>query len=196
MNWRGFIYDKFSLCVKLAGQEYNLVYSAYMKEEQTKKECGSKKVVLTAIIFFLIGFGASWLYLKPAQAPSAQDEEASAELNIPSMNVNAIEVDDQKVGSTVSVKSVKFENPGWVAIHDDADGKPGNILGAAWFPKGENSGIVELLRDTEQGKTYFAVLHNDDGDREFNHKIDLPLTDASGTIIMVKFMAAENPATQ
>ena len=174
-----------------------MVHSAYMKEEQTKKEFGSKKVVLTAVVFFLIGFGAAWIYTKPAEAPSSnQSEEELTGTNIPSMGLNAIEVDDQKVGSTVSIKSVKFENPGWVAIHDDVDGKPGNILGAAWFPKGQNSGMVELLRNTEQGKTYFAMLHHDDGDKKFDHKIDMPLTDASGTIIMVKFMTTENPAVQ
>lgn len=173
-----------------------MVHSAYMKEENNKNETGSKKVVLTAIVFFLIGFGAAWMFAKPAEAPADDTREEVVDTAIPSMGTNAIEVDDQKVGSTVSLKSVKFENAGWVAIHDDKEGTPGNILGAAWFPSGENSGLVELLRNTESGKTYFAMLHNDDGDKKFDNKIDVPITDASGTIIMVKFMASETPAVQ
>lgn len=174
-----------------------MVHSAYMKEENNKNESGSKKVVLTAIAFFLIGFGISWVFSKPAEAPTSDtNEQEVIDGNIPSMGSNAIEVDDQKVGSAVVIKSVKFERAGWVAIHDDVNGTPGNILGAAWFPSGENSGAVELLRNTESGKTYFAMLHNDDGDKKFDHKIDVPLTDASSTILMVKFMATETPAIQ
>lgn len=170
-----------------------------MKEEQNKNEMGSKKVVLTAIIFFLIGFGAAWLYTKPAEAPNYNDvsnDKIVGDQKNTSDGINALEVDDQKSGSTVVVKSVKLENPGWVAIHDDIDGVPGNILGAAWFPKGENSGTVELLRNTEKEKTYLAVLHNDDGDKKFDHKIDVPLMDASNKVIMVKFTAMEEPITQ
>ena len=174
-----------------------MVHSAYMKEENNKNESGSKKVVLTAIVFFLIGFGAAWMFAKPVEAPKDETNEQEVIGDaIPLMGSNAIEVDDQKIGSTVSIKSVKFERAGWVAIHDDLDGTPGNILGAAWFPSGENSGAVELLRNTENGKTYFAMLHNDDGDKKFDNKIDVPLTDASSTIIMVKFMASETPAVQ
>ncbi|TSC52441.1 MAG: hypothetical protein LiPW41_211 [Parcubacteria group bacterium LiPW_41] len=167
-----------------------------MKEENNKNESGSKRVVLTAVVFFLIGFGAAWMFAKPAEAPTSEVKDEVVETKIPSMGSNAIEVDDQKIGMTVSLKSVKFESAGWVAIHDDNGGTPGNILGAAWFPSGENSGAVELLRSTESGKTYFAMLHNDDGDKKFDHKIDVPLTDASSTIIMVKFMASDTPAVQ
>jgi len=174
-----------------------MVHSAYMKEENNKNELGSKRVVLTAIVFFLIGFGAAWMVAKPVEAPKEDtSEQETIENNIPLMGSNAIEVDDQKVGPTVSIKSIKFERAGWVAIHDDLDGVPGNILGAAWFPSGENSGAVELLRNTGDGKTYFAMLHNDDGDKKFDHKIDVPITDASSTIIMVKFMTSETPAIQ
>lgn len=167
-----------------------------MKEENNKNESGSNKVVLAAIVFFLIGFGTAWMFAKPVEAPVDEVKEEVVNANIPLMSVNTVEVDDQKVGSTVFLKSIKFENAGWVAIHDNNEGVPGNILGAAWFPSGENSGLVELLRNTENGKTYFAMIRSDDGDKKFDNKIDVPITDASGAIIMAKFMTSETQAAQ
>ncbi|RJQ28757.1 hypothetical protein C4565_03325 [Candidatus Parcubacteria bacterium] len=192
-----FISINFLLYVKIARYKYNMLHSAYMKEEQNEKEISSKKIIVTAIVFFLIGFGAAWLFTKPAEAPDYKNNiDEVVENKDVSTGINTLEVNDQKNSSTVSIVSVKLQNPGWVAIHDDVDGTPGNILGAAWFPKGENSGMVELLRDTEPEKTYFAVLHNDDGDKKFDHTIDVPLMNASNAVILVKFTTTDNQAIQ
>ncbi|MBA3550979.1 hypothetical protein H0W32_02105, partial [Patescibacteria group bacterium] len=47
---------------------------------------------------------------------------------------------------------------------------------------------VDLLRNTENGKSYFAVLHTDDGNyKNFNAQTDIILKNVKGEMIMVKF---------
>lgn len=108
---------------------------------------------------------------------------------------NAIAVNDQPPGATVAVSFVTLGQSGWVAIHEEMDSKPGRIIGARRFDAGANqSGAVELLRPTEEGKVYFAMLHADDGDRQFDHQKDLPLTDPQGNVLHMRFIASAAPA--
>lgn len=103
---------------------------------------------------------------------------------------NTVSVADQAAGMSVAVASVTFEKPSWVAIHEDVNGELGNVLGAAWYPAGVNTGVVELLRATIPGATYHAVLYSDDGDKEFELKGDPMIVDASKRAIMDTFMTA------
>lgn len=102
-----------------------------------------------------------------------------------------IAVGDQAGGKTVTITSVSLPSSGWVAVHEDATGRPGKILGAQRFSKGTHAkGVVELLRATENGKTYYAMLHDDDGDRTFDPKKD------TGTAVMTKFNVLLVPMLQ
>ena len=104
---------------------------------------------------------------------------------------NAIAVNDQKPGLQVGVSMVVLSQDGWVVIHESEDGKPGRILGAKRFSVGTGlPGTVELLRPTEEGKVYFAMLHADDGDRQFDHAKDLPVKDPQGNAILMRFVAS------
>ena len=103
---------------------------------------------------------------------------------------NAIVVDDQAPGNKVNVAMVTLAKNGWAVIHSDTDGKPGRILGAHRFNAGENRDVaVELQKPTEEGKIYYAMLHFDDGDRQFHYQKDLPLTGPEGNTIMMRFVA-------
>lgn len=108
---------------------------------------------------------------------------------------NAIAVNDQPPGSKVAIPLLTLARDGWVVVHEEAGGWPGAILGAQRFNAGANqSGSVELLRPTEEGKVYFAMLHADDGDRQFDHTKDLPIQDPQGNTILMRFVAAAGPA--
>jgi len=159
-----------------------------------------KKVIITAVASFVVGFGISWiLFSVPVSAP-ASDNMAN-ETSTPAIEVNAsstssvegkgsISTIDQPANKTASIKSVMFANPGWVVIREERDGAPGNILGAQWFISGTyDDQFVELLRPMIAGGTYYAALYNDDGDKLFNYKKDTPLADDQGNVIMQKFMA-------
>ncbi len=104
---------------------------------------------------------------------------------------NSLRVVNQKAGNTVLVADLNLENAGWVAVHEEREGKPGNVLGAAWFPAGKNDKVVvELLRPTLSSKVYYAMLHQDAlGDKLYASGKDLPLNDANGNPIMLRFQA-------
>lgn len=160
-------------------------------------------LVLIAVISFAIGLGLSWYIfgrgdLGQNGAPAISDVTTSSYVKISdnekvqavaTIGGNSISVKNQISGNQVVLESVSFESDGWVAIHEERDGELGNTLGAGWFPAGTNSGTIDLLRGTVAGGTYYAVLHGDDGDKQYNYKIDKPLTDDSGSMLMVKFSA-------
>lgn len=93
----------------------------------------------------------------------------------PTSSSDLLSVKEQIPGDVVLVDRVVMEKAGWVAIHDDLGGQPGNILGAYYLPAGEHSGqLVPLLRGMKDETSYIAVIHNDDGDKVFDYKLDLP----------------------
>lgn len=103
---------------------------------------------------------------------------------------NSVSVEDQKPGSLVTVQSFTLGTDGWVVIHDDVGSKPGHILGAHRFNVGTYTGQnVELLKGTEKGSVYYVMLHADDGDRQFDYRVDLPLKDETGNMVMMRFVA-------
>ena len=120
--------------------------------------------------------------------PASLTGQASA-----SGNQNSVSVEDQKPGNTVAIKSVTLGTVGWVVIHDAASGKPGHILGAHRFNAGTYTGQVELLKETEEGKVYYAMLHADNGDKQFDYRTDLPINDNAGNPVMMRFVATTKP---
>ena len=123
-------------------------------------------------------------------------ESALADISAPtSGESNSISADDQPAGASVAV-AVKLEKGAWVAIHEDADDKPGKILGAQLFPAGTHLGKVDLLRPTSAAKKYYAMLHTDSGDHTFDATADAPVKNAAGDAIMRAFMTTSGSAAQ
>jgi hypothetical protein len=152
-------------------------------------------IILGGTFGFLLGRSAApgTLPRIAAFSPSARDATAP-EAHAVTSGTNAVAVSDQPPGSMVTVASATFSQNGWVVIHEERDGAPGAILGARRFDGGENqSGTVELLRPTQEGRVYFAMLHADDGDRSFDHAKDLPLKDPQGNLILMRFVTAARP---
>ena len=105
-----------------------------------------------------------------------------------SSNQSVIVINTQRPGGAVFIRSIVMTEPGWIAIHDSLNGQPGNILGAYYFPAGTHTDkIIPLLRAVIDGDPYLAVIHNDDGDRVFDHKMDLPRTSLDGRLQMEAF---------
>ena len=106
-----------------------------------------------------------------------------------------LQVRNQPPGDSVLIDAVILAQNGWVVIHEDRDGQPGNILGARRLGGGSHTGEqVALLRGTIGGLTYYAILHNEDGDGVFNHTKDLPLKNESDEIIMMRFETIASPS--
>lgn len=87
---------------------------------------------------------------------------------------------DQSAGGVVYISSLTFPKESWIAVREDNNGELGNILGAQRYPAGTQTGVVTLLRNTNAGQTYYAVIYLDDGDGEFDHKKDTLLVDSEG----------------
>lgn len=102
---------------------------------------------------------------------------------------NAITVLDQPPGDVVVVSMVALKKAGWVVIHKDANGAPGQIIGASRFEAGTGTGTVGLFEPMEARKVYYAMLHADSGIELFNPAEDTPLTDENDNILMMPFTA-------
>ena len=104
--------------------------------------------------------------------------------------VNRVVMSDQYPGNVVFLSSVQLANGGWVVVHADKNGQPGEVIGSAYFEKGINPGKITLTKPTVEGGIYYAMLHSDDGDKKFDLAKDLPIKDSKGNIIMKLFRAA------
>ncbi len=175
----------------------------------------NQKMIVTFLLGLLIGGGSAWLWLSPSGDTTEGLEsekmtgdtleitgsEARKEGNTPALEsvgasnggivvagAGSVRVADQAAGNSVAVAEAELPQEGWVAIHDDAGGAPGNILGAKRENAGSFSNItVELLRGTASQSVYFAVLHIDNGDRAFDPRVDVPMLDRDGVMILEKF---------
>jgi len=98
-------------------------------------------------------------------------------------------ISDQKAGAYAIIANVSVPQNAWVAIHNEIKGAPGVILGARRFRTGTytNEQVKLFIAPLEAGKTYYAMMHGDDGDSVFDYQKDLPLQDSSGKVIMMKF---------
>lgn len=97
-------------------------------------------------------------------------------------------VPDQSVGKSIAVSGLALTETHWLGIYDDRDGHPGWIMGAARLHQGDTLATVDLLRTTESGTKYYAVILNDDGDDTFNRLSDLPPF-SPDKVVIVSFKA-------
>lgn len=109
---------------------------------------------------------------------------------------NAIYVSDQAPSQTLSVAVVRLEKPGFAAVHEDASGVPGDIVGISGIlPAGEtkNVPLISLSRMTQDGETLYVMLHLDDGDGVFDALNDKPFFDPIGAdpVMMIIIISAE-----
>jgi uncharacterized surface protein with fasciclin (FAS1) repeats len=112
----------------------------------------------------------------------------------------AVSTGDQPVvDGAVTIESVTSRGPGWLAIHADADGKPGPVIGWTAVDDGENSEVVVEIDPAAATPVLHAMLHVDEGvvgTYEFPGP-DVP-AQVGDAIVMVPFstdvdMGAETP---
>ena len=164
---------------------------------QPAEGSGALRFFITLILGIAIGFGGAWLYFGLGDSGDAAGDAVSGaeaeEENAPAGGNNtavaSVALSDQSAGSQVALAKVVFDRIGWIAIYEDNEGAPGRILGAQIFDKGENAGVVELLRPTEVGMTYYAIMHSDSGDRRFDLADDPQMAGPSGKVVSQTFKA-------
>lgn len=126
---------------------------------------------------------------KSGDVENQEDKEHSeAPLLLVVEGEGVVVVNDQPAGNKVIISMISLDAGGWIAIHEGTKDSLGVILGARRFDEGKYFGeTIELLRATERGTSYIAVLHTDDGDSDFDFKRELPLKDISGELIAEEF---------
>lgn len=76
----------------------------------------------------------------------------------------AVEVSDQAIeDGTVTVDRVVSDGPGWIVIHADNNGAPGDVIGWAAVEDGENLDVVVEIDVDAATETLYAMLHADLG---------------------------------
>ena len=145
--------------------------------------------VIWAIVIVLIIIGA-YSFLQRDSETSKPTTQAPSQETITADN--AVSIESQKPGTEVIVGTVILENPGYVAIHEDADGTPGSVIGNSDLLAGRNDNVVvNLKRQSEANETLYAMLHTDDGDSTYEFPgDDVPLKDEAGKVILAKFTIA------
>jgi hypothetical protein len=103
----------------------------------------------------------------------------------------SVEVSDQTIeNDTVVVAKVVSNGPGWIVIHADNNGSPGQVLGHAPVADGENTNVVVDIAQEGRTEKLWAMLHADTGTvgtYEFPGG-DPPVT-VDGNIVMASFQA-------
>lgn len=164
----------------------------------------NKDLIVVAIASFFIGFGAASFFgdTQKASVPDGvtNEKEDGAPLALhrtqPENKTETLTVENQRAGSSVQVLNTTLTEPRWIVVREvSEDGKPGNFLGAAWFPAGVHDNVsVALLRNTIGGEQYVVALFSDEGaDKKFDHTVDKALVDASGNEITAKFSTIASP---
>ena len=74
-------------------------------------------------------------------------------------------------GDTVTVSRAEISGAdGWIAVHAESDGKPGEVLGFAPLKEGANEDIEVRIDAPENGTNLYAMIHREtpaDGDYTF-----------------------------
>jgi len=91
----------------------------------------------------------------------------------------------------VVVTEALSDGRGWIAVHEDAGGAPGAVLGYASLAEGLNLDVaVDLARDAVDGETLYAMLHTDAGlvgTWEFPGP-DAPVANSDGDVVAPSFV--------
>ncbi|HEY4486269.1 MAG TPA: hypothetical protein VJB70_00860 [Candidatus Paceibacterota bacterium] len=105
------------------------------------------------------------------------------------LEANALYIAEQWPGKELVANIVNLESPGYVAIHELVDGKPGAIIGSSALIKdveGKNVKVV-LKRAVKDGEEFMAMLHNEKGGGGFDPAVDLPVLGRDGSPIHMMF---------
>lgn len=112
-------------------------------------------------------------------------------MEVTEVTKSAISASKHTPASTAVVDSVTLEKPGFVAINDDQNGQPGQILGVSQLLQAgtyENVTIT-LSRKTVSGENLFAMAHIDNGDGTFGELNDEPAKE-DDTVVMAQFQVS------
>jgi hypothetical protein len=150
---------------------------------------------LVACLLGVAACGAGPETADPA-APATSDHAAHSSAAVAPTASGSLDVDDQTSdGTSVTVASVEIEaggNGGWIALHEDAGGKPGPVTYFVAVPAGASADVVVPTPGGIATAAFWPMLHVDDGvagSYEFptTPGADMPVTDGN-EIVMTRIL--------
>jgi plastocyanin len=127
--------------------------------------------------------------------PAATGTPVAETMIIPSVTVAAQEIVDGKV----TIAEVVSDGPGWLAIHAQADGKPGPILGYSPVSDGTNASVVVEIDASKATEILYAMLHSDAGEVgtwEFPDGPDAPVKVGEQVVMPAFSVSMQTAASQ
>jgi len=113
---------------------------------------------------------------------------------LPATSPSSLEADEQTSdGTTIVVKTVNLPSSGFIAVHADADGSPGPVIGHSdLLPAGENTDVTVTLDEalTASGVVWPMVHIDMDGDGEYtfvppDNAVDVPGITEDGNVAVI-----------
>jgi len=155
------------------------------------------KIFVLVAAVALIGAGCSAKKNStPAPVTAPVVSETSATVNLPTKS-KLITVENQPLGNNLLIKSVTLKSAGFVAIQEEANGKPFNLIGSAFLEPGiyDDSSFI-VIRKTKTGEKLFVSVYVDDGDGQFNPSSDTLARDDNGAPVMAEIeITGEKPVS-
>lgn len=148
---------------------------------------GVVAIIVVVIVIFAVRGG----YQAP-QAPVTTEVTSPTPVAL----INSVSASGQPAGQTVTIASVTLKENGFIAIHEDAEGKPGKVIGnSTLLQAGSYSNVtVNLTRVSKDDETLHPMLHSDDGDGTYGFPDeDFPIKDEQGNIVITKFIVGGTP---
>ena len=161
-----------------------------MQPESNQSGLRTWQWVVTAIIVIILIIIGVMVFRNKTPAGTETPNTTATTTDSNALGVNSIVMSDQYPGNVVYLSSVQLAKAGWVEIHKDNKGQPGDGIGYAWANEGINPLKITLTSPMVDGGTYYAMLHSDNGDKKFDGSVDLPLKDSNNNIIMRVFRAS------
>ena len=168
-----------------------------------------RKYLLLAVVLLLVGCGNGVIPVRatagappreaatspPTAGPDGQRQNQPTAEPTPAASPTppapSIAVSDQAVGSnnTVTIGEAVSPAAGWVVIHADEGGAPGEVIGHQYVEPGLNPDFQVEIDVRGVTDTLYAMLHADTGTAgTFDFPdADPPVTDSNGDPVMQSF---------
>ncbi len=147
---------------------------------------------LLPLISFLMIFVLALSACQPQETatPTPEETETPEMTEEVIMDVPAITAPRQELpGGAVTVEQVYSDGPGWVVIHADDAGSPGEVIGYLAVPDGVSNTLQIVVAPEMVTQTLYAMLHVDAGEEgtfEFPDGPDTPVK-VDDEIVMISF---------
>ncbi len=142
-------------------------------------------ISLTIVIVAFIGVIAI-LVTNKNKSPSTSGTTGSSNSMGMMVDNNSIAVSGQGETNTLIASMGVLSDPGYIVVHEDNNGQPGNIIGVSKLvAPGMIHGVsVTLSRKAVAGEKLYAMLHKDNGDKTYSDA-DAPVMGKNGEPIMM-----------